>query len=90
VSLPYYSFEIALVEAMSCGLAVVANNDAIRREIVGEAGILVDPDDLDQYKRAIKSGLSKFWGEVPRKQAEKFSWDKIALQYIQLIDKLIK
>lgn len=34
----YRSFEIVLVEAMASGLAVVANKDEIRREIVGRGG----------------------------------------------------
>jgi len=29
------------------------------------------------------------WGNKPQKQAEKFSWDKIAKQYESLFEKLV-
>lgn len=77
----YHSFEIVLVEAMAAGLPVVANNDPIRREIVGKAGILVDPENVEGYAKAIKSVLSKNWKSIPRDQAQRFNWDSIALNY---------
>ncbi len=86
VSEPYYSFEIVLVEAMASDLPVVANKDEIRTEIVGEAGILVDPQDTDSYAKAIKKALATKWADRPRRQAEKFSWDRIVKEY----DKLFK
>ena len=86
VSEPYYSFEIVLVEAMASGLSVVANKDEIRTEIVGEAGILVDPQDTDSYAKAIKKALATKWTDKPRHQAKKFSWDRIVKEY----DKLFK
>lgn len=85
----YRSFEIVLVEAMATNLPVVANNDPIRREIVGDAGILVDPTDTASYAKALGKVLNTDWGEKPRKQAEKFSWDKIVKQYEKLFHKLM-
>ena len=85
-----YAFEIVFVEAMSSGLAVVANKDSIRKEIVGSAGYLVDPTDVNEYSRLLKKALSKNWGEVPRNQAKKFDWDDIARKYEQLFEQLIK
>lgn len=84
VSKPYHSFEIVLVEAMATGLPVVANNDLIRKEIVGNAGVLVNPEDTSEYAKALKIALGIKWGDKPRKQAEKFSWDRIAGQYEEL------
>ena len=78
------AFGNVLVEAMASGLPVVANNDSIRREIVGDAGILVDPIDTDEYARALEKALKVDWGDKSRKQAEKFSWDKIAEKYEKL------
>src|SRR3989344_6247082 len=82
------SFGIVLVEAMASGLAVVANDDPIRREIVGDGGLFVDPTDTEAYAKTLDKALKINWGEKPRKQAEKFSWDKIAKQYEQLLSSL--
>lgn len=84
----YRSFEIVLVEAMASGLPVVANDDPIRREIVGEAGLFVDPTDTDTYAEAIRKVLDKNWGNIPINQAKKFDWDDIAEKYNKLFQSL--
>lgn len=78
------SFGIAMLEAMASGLAVVATDDPIRREIVGDAGLFVDPNNTDEYARKLKEALDINWGDKPRKRAEKFSWGKIAKDYEKL------
>jgi len=88
VSEPYYSFENVLVEAMATNIPIVANDDSIRKEIVGEAGILVDPTNIEKYAEAIKKALNTNWGDKPREQAKKFDWDKIVGEYKELIKKL--
>ena len=79
------AFGIVYLEAMATGLAVVAPDDLTRSEIVGDGGILVDVFDTEKYAEALKNGLTKKWGDVPRHQAEKFSWDKICKKYEELI-----
>lgn len=90
VSEPYYAFENVLVEAMAVNLPVVANLDPIREEIVGRAGILVDPTDTEAYAQALRDALNQDWGDIPRKQAGKFSWDEIARKYEKLFQDLLK
>lgn len=80
-SKPYESFGIVLVEALASNLPVVATNDPIRKEIVGDAGLFVDPTNTDEYANAIEKALNTNWVTKPRKQAEKFDWDKIASEY---------
>ena len=82
------SFGIAIVEAMASGLPVVANNDPIRREIIGDAGILANPIDTNSYAKAIEAALNTNWGDKPRKQAGKFDWDIIARKYEGLLKDL--
>lgn len=84
------SFGIVYLEAMASGIPVVAPNDLPRKEIIGEAGILVDVEDSEKYANAIKQALDKDWDNVPRRQAEKFSWDEVAEQYIFLIEQMFK
>jgi glycosyltransferase involved in cell wall biosynthesis len=84
------AFGNVLVEAMACGLPVVATDDPIRREIVGNAGILVDPTDIDSYAKALDLALNKDWKNIPRLQAKKFDWDIIAQKYDKLFRSLGK
>lgn len=78
------SFGIVLVEAMAMGLPIVATDDPIRREIVGDAGYFVNPENTEEYAAFIQKALKKNWGNKPRQQAMKFSWDNIAKQYEKL------
>jgi len=83
------SFGNVLVEAMASGLPVVASADPIRKEIVGEAGILVELTNTDIYAKALNETLSMKWDDKPRRQALKFNWDKIAIEYEELFKKLL-
>lgn len=84
------AFGNVLVEAMASGLPVVATDDPVRREIVGDAGILVDPTNTDAYAKALQKALDTDWEDKPRKQAEKFSWDGITEKYEKIIESIIK
>lgn len=84
------AFGNVYVEAMASGLPVVATDDEQRREIIGEAGILLDPTNTDEYAKVLQKALETNWGDISRKQAEKFSWDKIAKQYEELFKTLKK
>lgn len=89
-TVPWESFGIAMVEAMASGLPVVATDDSIRREIVGDAGLFVNPEDIEEYSLSLRKALETDWGNKPRKQAEKFDWDKIFLEYEKLFKELIQ
>jgi glycosyltransferase involved in cell wall biosynthesis len=84
------AFGIVYVEAMATNLPVVAVKDEQRQDIVGDAGILVDPENLNEYAEAIQKALGLNWGERPRRRAKKFDWDSIALKYEKLFLELIK
>src|SRR5258708_10778168 len=79
------AFGIAYVEAMATNLAVVAPNDPPRKEIIGSAGILTQVSDPVIYADAIYRALHEDWKDLPRRQAEQFSWDKISNQYLDLL-----
>jgi len=85
----FEAFGIVYLEAIASGLPVVATDDELRREIIEDAGILVDPTDVDAYAKALKMALKTDWGDKPRKQAERFSWDKIITKYEELFENVV-
>lgn len=82
------AFGIVYVEAMAAGLPVVASDDQNRREIIGRAGIFVNPQDIDGYAKAIQTALEKNFVDLPQVQAKKFDWKNIISQYETLLAKL--
>ena len=79
----YEGFGLPPLEAMACGTPVVTSNVSSLPEVVGDAAVLVDPDDGE----AIAAGLSRvlddpaFANELRargREQAKKFNWEDSA------------
>lgn len=84
------AFGIAYLEALASGLPVVATDDELRHEIIGEAGLYVsEPTDPSIYASVLQHALEKDWGETPRQRAELFSWDRIAKAYEKALIKLL-
>ncbi|MFA4029362.1 MAG: hypothetical protein GDYSWBUE_000034 [Candidatus Fervidibacterota bacterium] len=50
-------FGLPLLEAMACGAPVIAGNAGAQPEVVGDAGLLVDPFDVDGIADAMKAIL---------------------------------
>lgn len=54
----YEGFGLPLLEAMACATPVIASRAASLPEVVGDAGILIDPDDVTGWGRAIARVLT--------------------------------
>ncbi len=81
---PWEPFGLVYLEAMATNLPIVAPLDPVRKEIIGDGGLLTDVQDPSAYAATIEKALKRNWGNHPRRQAEKFSWDKVAGQYDRL------
>jgi glycosyltransferase involved in cell wall biosynthesis len=87
------NFGFALLEAMSCGLPVIASNIHNLDEVVGEAAFRVDPACVDQIAGAIVDILSSesLRHDLIAKslaQVRRFSWDLCARKTLQVYEDL--
>ena len=88
----YEGFGLPPLEAMKCGIPVITSNTSSLPEVVGDAGIMVNPHDadaicqsmLDLYNNpALRLDLS----EKSIKRAELFSWERCVQQTIDAYKK---
>ena len=49
----YEGFGLPILEAMACGTPVITSNVSAMPEVAGNAGILVDPDDIGAMSNAL-------------------------------------
>ena len=90
----YEGFGLPVLEAMASGTPVIASNTTSLPEVVGDAGILVDPFDHNGVATAItqvitggKQRETKI--EAGLKRAKEFSWEKCAVKTLDVYKKAI-
>lgn len=77
---------LAYIEAMACGLPIVATDDAVRRYLIGDAGITCDVTDIELYATSLQIALDRYWlKQQPVSNAERFSWQKVGLHHYKTI-----
>jgi glycosyltransferase involved in cell wall biosynthesis len=83
------SFGIPMLEAMKCGVPVIASDTSSMPEVAGDAAIFVNPFQAESIAIAIKSSLENEnqrmeFIQKGLKRAEQFTWSNNALQTTQL------
>jgi glycosyltransferase involved in cell wall biosynthesis len=77
----YEGFGLPPLEAMQCGVPVITSNTSSLPEVVGEAGIMLDPDDEDGLSHAIlqvyrDGSLGESMRAKSLARAAQFSWQR--------------
>jgi glycosyltransferase involved in cell wall biosynthesis len=91
----YEGFGLPLLEAMACGAPVVSSSASSLPEVVGDAGLLVDPSDVEGWCQALRQLLE----DEPRRQAlatagqvraQSFSWRRMAQETVQVYREVLE
>lgn len=86
----YEGFCLPVLEAMACGCPVITSNTSSLPEIVGSAGIMVNPKDPSEIANAAlsllkdKNKMEKL-KEKGLKKAREFSWERSASLILKLL-----
>jgi glycosyltransferase involved in cell wall biosynthesis len=91
----YEGFGLPALEAMACGLPVVASSGSALPEVVGDAGILVDADDHSTFAEAVLRMLSddEFRDSCRTRgleRASRFTWKATALGTMRVYMKAVE
>ena len=88
-------FGLPSVEALACGIPIIASNVFSSPEVIGDAGLYVDPhntkDITEKMILIAKDHLLR--SELSAKaivQSKKYSWEKTAAELLKLIEENVK
>ena len=90
----YEGFGLPPLEAMACGTPVIVSDRGSLPEVVGDAGLIIDPDREDSIAGAIErlwnsEALRSELREKGLRRAKDFSWEKTAKETLKVYEELI-
>jgi glycosyltransferase involved in cell wall biosynthesis len=89
----YEGFGFPILEAMSCGTPVIASSTSSLPELVGDAGLLVDPMNIEAIASAMNQlsndeNLRQTYQQRGYEQVKKFTWETAAQQLLAAFESL--
>ena len=90
----YEGFGLPPLEAMACGIPVITSNTSSLPEVIGDAGIMVDPTNVNSLCNAMQSVLTnkELWHHMSNKGLERsklFSWEATAKKIVEIYDEVL-
>ena len=90
----YEGFGLPPLEAMACGCPVVTSNRSSLPEVVGDAGLMVDPNRHEELAEAMvnilsNGQLSSLLREKGLSRAAEFSWKRCAVETLAIYNDVL-
>ena len=90
----YEGFGLPPLEAMACGTPVITSNNSSLPEVIGTAGILVDPLEITEIAEALLKVAADFSLQEELKQkglhrAKLFSWEETAKRTLGVYESVL-
>ena len=90
----YEGFGLPPLEATAAGTPILTSNTTSLPEVVGEAAVMVDPEDIEAMAVAMERlWTDETWRESLRskgyQQAQKFNWNRSARETMNLYHSLL-
>ena len=90
----YEGFGLPLLEAMACGVPVIASNSSSLPEVAGEAALLVDPISVQALVGAMRRvlddrGLREEMRERGLQRARRFTWEEAARRTVEVYEEVL-
>ncbi len=91
----FEGFGLPVLEAMACGTPVIAADASSLPEVVGEAGILLPPQDAEAWAKGIQTLLAdperrQGLGRQGRERARRFSWQRTAKETLSVYREILR
>ena len=87
-------FGLPPLEAMACGTPVITSNTSSLPGVVGDAGIMIDPYDIEGLAEAMdkvltNQALRQEMIKKGLKRAKRFSWEKMARETLKVYESVL-
>lgn len=90
----YEGFGLPPLEAMACGVPVIASNNSSIPEVVGDTGILLHSKDAQGFANAMQNliedpKLRETLSQKALERSKQFTWEKCALSTLEVYKKVL-